>query len=111
MLSFRICYNNSGVIVSFILDGGYKNMKEKFSKLINYEGSIINLSNELQILGCEDICDFGNWNEILDSGDVVVATDEYGEEHIHIFFEVLYRNGEDEVVEATEIKIIKIEEF
>lgn len=86
-------------------------MKNEFKELIGYEGSIIDLSNELQALGCEDICDFGNWEEILESGDVVVATDELGEEHIQIFFEVITRNANDEVIEATYIKVTNIEEF
>lgn len=86
-------------------------MKKEFKELIGYEGSIIDLSNKLQNLGCEDICDFGNWSEILDSGDVVVAIDEQGEEHIQLFFDVVFKNGEDEVVEATIIKVTNVTDF
>ena len=86
-------------------------MKKEFKELIGYEGSIIDLSNKLQNLGCEDICDFGNWSEILDSGDVVVAIDEQGEEHIQLFFDVVFKNGEDEVVEVTIIKVTNVTDF
>ena len=84
---------------------------ERFEKLVNEEMSVIELSNKLQTLGCEDICDFGNWTEILKDGNVVVATDECGDNHIQIFFEITIESGEDEVVEATEIKITNIENY
>lgn len=86
-------------------------MKKEFKDLIGYEGSIIDLSNELQVLGCEDICDFGNWSEIIESGDVVVATDEQGENHIQIFFEALFLHGEDEAVEASIVRVTNVEDF
>lgn len=76
-----------------------------FKNLIGFEGSIINLSNELQRLGCEDICYFGNWSEILETENVIVATEETGNEHIQIEFTVLFAAGEDEIAEATIIKI------
>ena len=84
---------------------------ERFEKLVNEEMSVIELSNKLQTLGCEDICDFGNWTEILKDGNVVVATDECGDNHIQIFFKITIESGEDEVVEATEIKITNIENY
>ena len=79
--------------------------------LIGGEFSILELSNKLQRLGCEDICYFGNWEEILEDGNVVVATDEHGEEHIKIDFEIVRSSGEDEIIEATCISITEIEEF
>lgn len=42
---------------------------------------------------------------------MVVATDQCGEEHIQIFFEIIFEAGEDEVIEATIIKIVKVEEY
>ena len=86
-------------------------MNKNFNELVGYEGSIIELSNKLVDLNCEDICEFGNWEEILEDGNVVVATDEFGEEHIQIFFDITFKNGEDEIIEATNIKIIKVENF
>jgi hypothetical protein len=80
-------------------------------ELIGYEGTIIELSNKLQSMGCEDICEFGNWSEILDSGNVVVATEETGNEHIIITFDIINTAGEDEVIEATEIKITNVENY
>ena len=79
--------------------------------LIGSEFSILELSNKLQRLGCEDICEFGNWEEILKDGNVIVATDEHGEEHIKIDFEITHSNGEDEIIETTCILITDIEEF
>ena len=79
--------------------------------LIGCEFSILELSNKLQRLGCEDICYFGNWEEILEDGNVIVATDEHGEEHIKIDFEITHSNGEDEIIETTCILITDIEEF
>jgi hypothetical protein len=84
---------------------------KKFEVLLNEELSIINLSNELQQLECEDICFFKNWEEILQDKNMVVATDQCGEEHIQIFFEIIFEAGEDEVIEATIIKIVKVEEY
>lgn len=81
------------------------------NELIGFEGSIIELSNKLQSLGCEDICEFGNWEELLNDKNVVVATDEEGENHIQIYFNVKFASGDDERVEATEIKITDVQEF
>ena len=86
-------------------------MKKEFLNLIGFEGSIIDLSNKLQNLDCEDICDFGNWAEILEDKNVIVATDKEGENHIQIFFDVVFSNSDDEVIEATEIKITSVEEY
>lgn len=86
-------------------------MDSKFNVLVGYEGSVIELSNELQLLGCEDICEFGNWSEILEDGNVVVAIDECGDNHIQIFFEVTIKSGDDEVVEATNVKITNVDKF
>ena len=79
--------------------------------LIGGEFSILELSNKLQGLGCEDIYYFENWEEILKDGNVIVATDEHGEEHIKIDFEIVYSSGEDETIHATCIWITDIEEF
>lgn len=84
---------------------------KKFEVLLNEELSIIDLSNELQQLECEDICLFGNWEEILRDKNMIVATDQCGDEHIQIFFEIIFEAGEDEVIEATIIKIVKVEEY
>lgn len=81
------------------------------NELVNFEGPIIELSNKLQALNCEDICEFGNWEEILESGSVIVATDEAGEEHIQIHFEVVESAGAEEVIEATVLKVTNIEEY
>lgn len=86
-------------------------MREEFQTLIGFNGSVIDLSNELQSMDCEDICYFGNMEEILESGDMVVATDEYGDENIQIFFDVTAKNREDEVSEATIVHITNIEEY
>lgn len=79
--------------------------------MIKKELSIIELSNELMNMGCEDICRFGNWNELLNDGNVVVATDECGENHIQIFFTTVATAGEDEVIESSIIRIDNIEKF
>lgn len=82
------------------------------NELIGKEFDIIELSNKLQDLGCEDICEYGNWDEILKSGSVIVATDlENYEEHIKIEFYIVTEAGEDEIIIATTIKITDISEF
>ena len=88
-----------------------KNLEVLKNELVNFEGSIIELSNKLQTLGCEDVCEFGNWKEILNDENVIVATDEQGEEHIQIYFEVVFEAGDDEVIEATIIKINNVEKY
>jgi len=86
-------------------------MTDKFKDLLGFEGSIIDLSNKLECLGCEDICYFSNWSEILEHRSVVVSTDECGDNHIKVHFDVTFTNGEDEVIEATNIKITNIEKY
>lgn len=86
-------------------------MINKFNNLIGYEGSVIDLSNELMQLDCEDICYFGNCEEFLRDGNVVVSIDEEGEKQIQIFFDVIYSASKDEVTQATIIKITKIDMF
>lgn len=82
----------------------------KFNELINFEGTVIDLSNKLTALGCEDIC-YLDWTELIEDDNVIVATDDCGEEHIQIWFKILIRNSEGECIEASEIKVTKIEEF
>lgn len=84
---------------------------EKYRELIGFEGTVLELSNKLVALGCEDICEFGNWDDILVSNSVIVAVDLCGEEHVEVFFDVLHYNGSDESVVATEILVDRIEEY
>lgn len=85
---------------------------EQFKGLIGIEYSVIELSSELVSLGCEDICEFGNWEEILNDGNVVVATDEEGENHIQIFFKVtILADVIEEKIEASYIEISDVIEF
>lgn len=86
-------------------------MKNDFIDLIGYEGSVLDFSNELQARGGEDICDFGNLEEIIESGDIVVAIDESGERHIQIFFEVTAPSGDDEFIDGTNIMITNVENY
>lgn len=86
-------------------------MKNKFDYLINNEFDVLTLSNELVNLGCEEIFCFGNLEEILTSGVMVVATDECGENHIKISFNIKYENGIDEDLFSTIIFITGIEIF
>ncbi len=87
------------------------NIKKFQNELIGFEGSIFDLSERMIVLGCEDICCFGNWAELLEQKNIVVAIDEFGDEHIQIYFEIIIEAGEDEIIEATNIKIIDVEEF
>lgn len=73
--------------------------------------SIIELSNKLQALGCEDICDFGNWDEILKDGNVIVADSKNYENHIQIYFNIEVLASEDEHIASTIIKITDATEF
>lgn len=85
---------------------------ELFKDLIGEEYSVIELSNKLTALGCEDICEFGNWSEIIESGDVVVAVDPQGDNHIQLFFEVtILADTTTECIEASYIKVKDIVNF
>ena len=85
---------------------------EKFAGLVEEEMSVLELSNELQALGCEDIGYFGNMKDLLKDGNMVVATDENGEEHIQIYYDVTIMADEnEESVHASFVKITAIEEF
>ena len=88
------------------------NIMKKFGDLINKEIDIIELSNELIKSGCEDICEFDNWANILNDGNVIVATDDHGENHIQIHFNItILANEQEEDIKASEIKITNIEEW
>ena len=85
---------------------------EKFAGLVEKEMSVLELSNELQKLGCEDIGCFGNLKDLLEDGNMVVATDDQGEEHIQIYYNVTAMADEnEEVMEASIVKITQIDEF
>lgn len=84
---------------------------EKFKELIGKEINLCDLSNKLVAQGCEDIGWFGNFNEILFDGSMVVATDATGENHIIIYFDVLAWPAPDDTVLSAIIKIASIERF
>ena len=63
-------------------------MIEDFKFLIGHEIEVYTLSIELLELGCEDILFLGNLEYILDSGEMIVATDESGDNNIRILFDV-----------------------
>ena len=85
-------------------------MNKNFESLIGFEGSVIEMSNKLQTMGCEDVCWFSNWDELLEGGNVIVAIEtEHYEEHIQIYFQLQCEAGEDEAIEASIIKIMDID--
>ena len=81
------------------------------NEILGNKFSIIELSNKLQTLGCEDICDFGNLDEILKDGNVIVADSKNYEDHIQIYFDIEALASEDEHITATLIKITDVAEF
>jgi len=85
---------------------------KKFKKLIGEEMSLGKLSVELQMLDCEDITDFGNLADLMDDGDMVVAVDPLGEEHIQVYYDINFlADTTEESILATILKVTKIEEF
>lgn len=83
-------------------------MVEDFKFLIGHEIDVYTLSIELLEFGCEDILFLGNLEYILDSGEMIVATDEEGEDNIRISFDVI---TEDADVTDTTIYIKDITEY
>ena len=83
-------------------------MIEDFKFLIGIEIDVYTLSIELLELGCEDILFLGNLEYILDSGKMIVATDESGDNNIRISFDVI---REDVDVADTVIYIKDITEY
>ena len=83
-------------------------MIEDFKFLIGIEIDVYTLSSELLALGCEDILFLGNLEYILDSGRMIVATDEDGDDSIRISFDVI---KEDADVTDTTIYIKDITEY
>lgn len=76
------------------------------------EMNIMELSVDLVRFGCEDIAEFGNMSEILDTGNMVVTTDECGEEHIIIEFDTVWiADGNEESIFASIIRITDVREF
>ena len=83
-------------------------MIEDFKFLIGIEIDVYTLSSELIALGCEDILFLGNLEYILDSGRMIVETDESGDNSIRISFDVI---REDVDVTDTVIYIKDITEY
>lgn len=83
-------------------------MIEDFKFLIGHEIEVYTLSNELIALGCEDILFLGNLEYILDSGEMIVETDESGDNGIQILFDVI---KEDVDITDTVIYIKDITEY
>lgn len=83
-------------------------MIEDFKFLIGIEIEVYTLSSELLALGCEDILFLGNLEYILDSGEMIVATDEDGDNNIRISFDVI---REDTDVTDTTIYIKDITKY
>ena len=83
-------------------------MIEDFKFLVGIEIEVYTLSSELIALGCEDILFLGNLEYILDSGEMIVATDESGDNNIRISFDVI---REDVDVTDTVIYIKDITEY
>lgn len=80
-------------------------MIEDFKFLVGHEIDIYTLSYELLEFGCEDILFLGNLEYILDSGEMIVATDESGENNIRISFDVTTEAIGDIDIEYTVIYI------
>lgn len=73
---------------------------------------ITELSNLLVADGFEDICEFGDWEQLLEDGNVVVGYGECCEEHIQIYFDVeIMANLEEESATASYIRITEIREY
>ena len=85
-------------------------LKELREILVGNEYSYRELSEMLVNRGYEDICWFGNVDEILESESIIVADNE-GENQIQIYFDVTVQNSEDEVAEASILKITSIDEL
>ena len=83
-------------------------MIEDFKFLIGIEIDVYTLSIELLELGCEDILFLGNLEYILDSGRMIVETDESGDNSIRISFDVI---REDIDITDTVIYIKDITEY
>ena len=83
-------------------------MIEDFKFLIGIEIDVYTLSIELLELGCEDILFLGNLEYILDSGRMIVETDESGDNNIRISFDII---REDVDVTDTVIYIKDITEY
>lgn len=74
--------------------------------------TILELSDILQGFGCEAVAEFGNIEDIIDTGNVVVAIDGCGDERIIIEFDVEYRAGTGhESILSSVIIIASVEEF
>ena len=83
-------------------------MIEDFKFLVGHEIDVYTLSIELLELGCEDILFLGNLEYILDSGRMIVETDESGDNNIRISFDII---REDVDVTDTVIYIKDITEY
>lgn len=90
-------------------------MKKAREELLNEEMDFNELDNKMVELGYLSEADSGVWDNCLADGNIVYTeeTDDLGntEPTIQIFFEVVIEAGEDEIAEATYIKVTSVEKF
>ena len=89
------------------------NMK-KFKKFIGEECTVLDLSNELIDLGCDDICNKGELSWLIkEENSISVSTKEFDETYdsykeLNFNFKVIH---DDEDINKVVVKIIDVEEI
>lgn len=88
-----------------------KGIVELREELLNKEMSFIDLDNEMMVSGYYSVFDDGVTGDVKGAKNVVYTAKDTNECEVIIDFEITINNGEDEVEEAFELKVLKVENF
>ena len=88
-----------------------KNINELREMLLGKEMSFLFLDNTMYNNGYYTVFDSGVTKDIKNDLNVVYTAMDTNAAEVQIFFEITADNGEDEVEEAFDLKVIDIQEF
>ena len=88
-----------------------KNVNELKEMILNQEYGFMELDGIMEDSGYYSVLDDGTTKNIKNDLNVVYTAKDTCEAEVQIFFEITVNNGEDEVEEDFDLKVIDIQEF
>ena len=88
-----------------------KNVNELNGMILNQEYGFMELDGIMEDSGYYSVLNDGTTKNIKNDFNIVYTAKDTCEAEVQIFFEIIVNNGEDEVEEAFDLKVIDIQEF
>ena len=88
-----------------------KNVNELKEMILNQEYGFMELDGIMEDSGYYSVLNDGTTKNIKNDLNVVYTAKDTCEAEVQIFFEITVNNGEDEVEEAFDLKVIDIQEY